>query len=107
MSTPARIVYIGDRVTASGLALVGVQPHVTEPRAEAVEQALYGLRGDADLIILDQACARVVATQLQQIVLDQLQPPIVVLPSIDGAESADNRIAESARRLLGLAGADT
>ena len=102
MSTTARMVYIGDTVTAAGLALAGVRAHVTPPQAEAVMRALDALRGEADLVILDQTCASAIEPSLQEIVRDRPQPPIVVIPSMDGDESGHSLSAESARRLLGL-----
>jgi vacuolar-type H+-ATPase subunit F/Vma7 len=102
MSTTARMVYIGDAVTAAGLALAGVRTHVTPPRAEAVMQALDALHGEADLVILDQDCASAIEPGLQEMVRDRPQPPIVVIPSMDGDESGHSLSTESARRLLGL-----
>ncbi|MDH3636914.1 MAG: hypothetical protein OES09_00415 [Gammaproteobacteria bacterium] len=99
MST--RVIYIGDLVTARGLALVGVEVHIVEPEPRAVLQALASARRSADLVILNQQHAAAISTG--QMLHESLVPPMVILPSIDGQETVQDRVIGPARQALGLA----
>ena len=97
-----RAIYIGEAVTASGFALVGVQPQVMPAEAEAVWQAMREARQNSDLVILNQAHADVIQTRLQELISSEPTPPVVVVPNMDGEEFALDRVVGPARRVLGL-----
>lgn len=97
-----RAVYIGEAVTASGFALVGVQPRVMPAEADAVWRALREARQHSDLVILNQAHADVIQARLQELIASEPTPPVVVVPTMDGKEFALDRVVGPARRVLGL-----
>jgi len=97
-----RAIYIGEAITASGFALVGVQPRVTPAEADAVWQAMREARQNSDLVILNQAHADVIQTRLQELVSSEPTPPVVVVPTMDDKEFAQDRVVGPARRVLGL-----
>ena len=97
-----RATYIGDEVTASGFALVGVSCRIIPNEPRAVWQAVRKARKHSDLVILDQAHADVVQVRLQELISAHPIPPIVVVPSMSHAEAADDAVVGPARRTLGL-----
>lgn len=97
-----RAIYIGEAVTASGFALVGVQPRVTPAEADAVWQAMREARQNSDLVILNQAHADVIQARLRELISSEPTPPVVVVPTMDDKELALDRVIEPARRVLGL-----
>ncbi len=97
-----RATYIGEAVTASGFALVGVQPRVTPVEADAVWQAMREVWRNSDLVILNQAHADVIQARLQELISSEPTPPVVVVPTMDGKELTQDRVVGTARRVLGL-----
>jgi vacuolar-type H+-ATPase subunit F/Vma7 len=97
-----RTIYIGEAVTASGFALVGVQPQVTPAVADAVWQAMREARQKSDLVIINQAHADLIQARLQELIASEPTPPVVVVPTMDGKECALDRVVGPARRVLGL-----
>lgn len=97
-----RAIYIGEAVTASGFALVGVQPRVTPTEVDAVWQAMREARQNSDLVILNQAHADLIQARLQELISSEPTPPVVVVPTMDGKEFALDRVVGPARRVLGL-----
>ena len=97
-----RAIYIGEVVTASGFALVGVQPQVTPAEADAVWQAVREARQNSDLVILNQAHANLIQARLRELISAEPTPPVVVVPTMDGKEFALDHIVGPARRVLGL-----
>lgn len=97
-----RATYIGEAVSASGFALVGVQPRVTPVEADAVWQAMHEARQNSDLVILNQAHADVIQARLQELISAEPTPPVVVVPTMTSKEPALDRAVGTARRVLGL-----
>ena len=97
-----RATYIGDEITASGFALVGVSCRITPNETRAVWKAVRKARKHSDLVILDQAHADVVQARLQELISAHPIPPIVVVPSMSHSEAADDTVVGPARRTLGL-----
>ncbi|MGI9304462.1 MAG: V-type ATP synthase subunit F [Gammaproteobacteria bacterium] len=97
-----RAIYIGEAVTASGFALVGVQPRATPIEADAVWQAVRAARRNSDVIILNQAHANVIQERLQELISAEPIPPVIVVPTMDNKEPALDRVVGPARRVLGL-----
>ena len=54
----ARIVYIGDEVTAAGFRLAGVETRVTEP-GDATDALRQALVGDAECVLLSRTARRI------------------------------------------------
>ena len=97
-----RATYIGNEITASGFALVGVQSRITPAEPGAVWQAVQDARGKSDLVILDQAHADTIRTRLQELISSEPIPPVVVMPTLNTKEPDLDRIVGPARRVLGL-----
>ena len=97
-----RAIYIGEAVTASGFALVGVQPQVIPAETDAVWQAMREARQNSDLVILNQAHADVIQARLQELISSEPTPPIVVVPNMDEKDFTQDRVVGTARRVLGL-----
>ena len=97
-----RVTYIGEAVTASGFALVGVQPQVTPVEADAVWRAMHEARRNSDLVILGQAHADVIQAHLQELIATEPVPPVVAVPNMDTKEPALDSVVGPARRVLGL-----
>lgn len=100
--TTLRAIYIGEAITASGFALVGVQPRVTPVEAVAVWRAVCEARHNADVIILNQAHANVIREHLRELIASEPTPPVVVVPTMDKKETALDLVIGPARRVLGL-----
>jgi vacuolar-type H+-ATPase subunit F/Vma7 len=97
-----RAIYIGEAITASGFALVGVQPQVIPAETDAVWQAMREARQNSDLVILNQAHADVIQARLQELISSEPTPPIVVVPNMDEKDFTQDRVVGTARRVLGL-----
>ncbi len=102
MMETLRATYIGDAITAGGFALVGVRSRITPAEAGAVWQAMREVRQNSDLVIINRAHADVIQARLQELIASEPIPPVVVVPTIDTDEPADDRVIEPARRVLGL-----
>ncbi len=102
MMTTLRATYIGEAVTASGFALVGVEPLITPLEAGVVWQAMREARRNSDLVILNQAHADVIQSRLLELIAAEPIPPVVVVPTMNTKEPTQDRVVGSARRVLGL-----
>lgn len=97
-----RATYIGDEITASGFALVGVRSRITPAEPDVVWQALHEARAISDLVILDQAHADVIRSRLQELISGAPLPPVAVVPSMSDRQAAADSVVGAARRTLGL-----
>lgn len=97
-----RATYIGDQISASGLALVGVRFRATPTDPGAVWQAVQEARKKSDLVILDRTRADVIRSRLRELITTDPLPPIVVIPSMSNFEAAADAVVGPARRTLGL-----
>ena len=96
----ARVVYIGDEVTAAGLRLAGVETRVTEApgAADALREALGG--GDDCVLFSGRLAAEVPPALLQQ-ALEGLEPMFALLPDVRGL-GAPPDLALEVRNALGI-----
>ena len=96
----ARIVYIGDEVTAAGFRLAGVDTRVTEPgdAADALRQALVG---DAECVWLSGPLVESVPPALLQQALEAIEPPFAVVPDVRGV-GAPPELVREVRNALGI-----
>ena len=97
-----RATYIGDEVTASGFALIGLTPRVTAAEPKAVWQAIREARRNSDLVILNQAHADVIQSRLLELISAEPIPPVVIVPTMNTKEPVLDRVVGPARRVLGL-----
>jgi vacuolar-type H+-ATPase subunit F/Vma7 len=96
----ARILYIGDEVTAAGFRLAGVETRVTEPgdAADALQQALAS---DAECVLFSGPLAKSVPPALLRQALEAIEPPFTVVPDIRGAGAPPDLVRE-VRNALGI-----
>ncbi len=95
----ARICFIGDEVTAAGYRLAGAETLTPEPGQilSALDRAL----GASDLVLLSQACARLVpAARLERLL--RSGPPLVLLVPDAVGGPAPPALSARVRRTLGI-----
>ena len=97
-----RISYVGEHVTSTGLALVGVRPYLPGFEAEAIWLAVMDARKCSDLVMIDHAHASTVQIRLDALIQSEPVPPIVVVPSVDDDGEVSDRAIDMAWRALGL-----
>jgi vacuolar-type H+-ATPase subunit F/Vma7 len=97
----ARVLYLGDEVTAAGLRLAGVETRVVAP-GNAVATALdESLEDDCDCLLLSAALAASLAPAQLQDVLRRERPLLALVPDVRSAEPLPDLAAE-VRDALGL-----
>jgi vacuolar-type H+-ATPase subunit F/Vma7 len=96
----ARIVYIGDEVTAAGFRLAGLDTRLAGPgdAAEALRQAIAD---DAECILLSGQLAEFVPPAYLDEALVASEPLLALVPDIRG-EGAPADIARQVRNALGI-----
>lgn len=97
-----RVSYVGDPLTSTGFALVGVTSYSSSTESAAVWNAVLRAREHSDLVILDQDHARAVTSQLETLIRRQPIPPVVIVPSIDSDHALQDSVIDIARRVLGI-----
>jgi vacuolar-type H+-ATPase subunit F/Vma7 len=96
----ARLVYVGDEITAAGFRLAGVETRVTQP-AEAGEALRQALAGDAECLLLSGQLADSVPPALLQQALEGIEPLFAVVPDVRGAGQPPDLVRE-VRNALGI-----
>ena len=96
----ARIVYIGDEVTAAGFRLAGLDTRVAGP-GEAAETLRQAVADDADCILLSGPLAQYVPSTYLDEALIASEPLLALVPDIRG-EGAPADIARQVRNALGI-----
>ncbi len=96
----ARILYVGDEVTAAGLRLAGVETLVTSP-TEAGEALRQALTSDEDCILFSGRLVDFVPPALLQQALQGIEPLFAVVPDVRGA-GAPPDLASEVRNALGI-----
>jgi vacuolar-type H+-ATPase subunit F/Vma7 len=96
----ARIVYLGDEVTAAGFRLAGVETFVTDAggAADALRQAL---EGEADCVLLSGALKAAVPPALLERAEEAVEPLFAVVPDVRGRDAPDD-IGRAVRNALGI-----
>ncbi len=97
-----RVSYIGDELSATGLALAGAHAHVAPADAEALWAMLLELRPRSDLVILSQDHAAGLGERLAELLATAPLPPVVLMPSLDAGAGVSRDTTSAARRQLGL-----
>lgn len=96
----ARIVYIGDEVTAAGFRLAGLDTRVAGP-GEAAETLRQAVADDADCILLSGQLAQYVPSPYLDEALIASESLLALVPDIRG-EGAPADIARQVRNALGI-----
>lgn len=98
--------YVGDRVTAASLRLAGVRAFTPDANDVEIWRAIEEARHQSALVIVDQDCAERVGTRLEDAIVENPDPPVVVLPSFAGDDRLHRGASRRARLLLGLEAED-
>ena len=96
----ARILYIGDEVTATGFRLAGVETRVTEP-ADAADALRAALATDLDCVLLSGGLVASVPTALLEHAQEAVEPLFAVVPDVRGRD-APGDLARDVRNALGI-----
>ncbi len=98
----ARVVYIGDKLMASGFRLSGASVFTPQARADAIWSSVEQARDSADLILISQPYATLVAARLARFQLKTPIPPVLCLAEA-GEHTVPARAAiDTAKISLGL-----
>lgn len=96
----ARVLYIGDEVTAAGMRLAGVETLVTGP-GDAGDALRQALAGEDDCVLFSGRLVDFVPAALLQDALLGTEPLFAVVPDIRGAGRPPD-IAREVRSALGI-----
>lgn len=96
----ARVVFVGDEVSAAGFRLAGVDVHT--PGGGEGPALFARLRSEAALILLTQEALAWVGEAAVQGAQRAGRPLVLVIPDVRGREQPPD-IGESIRRQLGMA----
>lgn len=97
-----RVSYIGDPLTSTGFALVGVTPYSSSTESAAVWNAVLRAREQSDLVILNEDHAHSVKSRLEALIRQWPIPPVVIVPSIDSDHALQDLVVDEARRVLAI-----
>ncbi len=96
----ARVVYIGDEVTAAGFRLAGLEAQVTDAGG-AGEALRAALAGDDDCVLFSGQLTGHVPPALLQQALEGIEPVFAVVPDIRGLAAPPDLVRE-VRNALGI-----
>lgn len=96
----ARVVYIGDEVTAAGFRLAGLEAQVTDAGG-AGEALRAALAGDDDCVLFSGQLTDYVPPALLQQALEGIEPLFAVVPDIRGLAAPTDLVLE-VRNALGI-----
>ena len=96
----ARILYLGDEVTAAGFRLAGVETRVTEP-ADAVVALREALETGLDCVLLSGSLASAVPPPLLERAGEAIEPLLAIVPDVRGRD-APGDLARDVRNALGI-----
>jgi vacuolar-type H+-ATPase subunit F/Vma7 len=96
----ARILYLGDEMTAAGFRLAGLETLVTDPAA-AGEGLREALAGDFDCVLFSGRLTDHVPPALLRQALEGVEPLFTVVPDIRGHAAPADLVLE-VRNALGI-----
>jgi vacuolar-type H+-ATPase subunit F/Vma7 len=96
----ARIVYLGDEVTAAGFRLAGVETRVTDAAA-AADALRHVLESEVDCVLLSGALAAAVPPALLERAEEAVEPLFAVVPDVRGRDAPAD-IGRDVRNALGI-----
>lgn len=97
----ARVLYLGDEVTAAGLRLAGVETRVVAPGNAVTEALREMLEDDCDFVLLSAALVPCIPAPRLQDALRCGSPLLAVVPDVRSEERLPDLAAE-VRDALGL-----
>ena len=95
--------YIGDELTGTGFALVGIRARPAPDTAEGVWRLLLRERERRALVMLSAECARGIGQRLAELLECRPLPPVVVLPDPEAGGGPDD-VIRNALAALGVEG---
>ena len=98
----ARVVYIGEPLLASGLALSGVEVFTPPASADAVWEDFDQAQAFADLILISTEFAALLGQRLLRHEQRKPVPPVLRLPAADQQTAPVRETIQAARASLGL-----
>ena len=96
----ARVVYIGDAVTATGYRLAGAETRVP-PEGEVVEAIREAFRGEVDLVLLSPILAQALPEAELAQVLAMEHPLVTLVPELFG-DARPPDLKREVRAALGI-----
>lgn len=96
----ARIVYLGDEVTAAGFRLAGVETRVIEP-GNAAGPLHEALESDVDCVLLSGSLAAGLAPAVLEHAREAMEPLFAIVPDVRGRD-APHDLARDVRNALGI-----
>lgn len=96
----ARVLYVGDEVTAAGLRLAGLETRVAAP-GDAAAALREALAGEHECVLFCGRLAGFVPEPLLQQALDAREPLFALVPDILG-RGAPGDVAHEVRNALGI-----
>jgi vacuolar-type H+-ATPase subunit F/Vma7 len=96
----ARVLYLGDEVTAAGFRLAGVEARVTD-LTDAAEALRAALESDLDCVLLSGGLVSVVPPALLERAEATVEPLFAVVPDVRGRDAPQD-LARDVRNALGI-----
>lgn len=87
--------YIGEDLTGTGLALVGIRAHPVPESTEQLWQLVLNERDRRQLVMLSADCARQIGEPLHALLETHPLPPVLVLPDPETGQGPDEVINEA------------
>ena len=96
----ARVLYLGDEVTAAGFRLAGVETRVTH-LTDAAEALRAALESELDCVLLSARLVTGVPPSLLERVAEAVEPLFAIVPDVRG-RNASQDLARDVRDALGI-----
>jgi vacuolar-type H+-ATPase subunit F/Vma7 len=98
----ARVVYIGDKLMATGFRLSGAQVFTPKAQADSVWSSFQLASENADLIMISQSHAGLIAARLNRYQRRTPVPPVLCLPEAGEYTTPARATIAAAKISLGL-----
>lgn len=98
----ARVVFIGEKLQASGFALSGARVLTPVASADAIWDDFIQTRDNADLILISEAYAALLGPRLVRYQQQVTIPPVLSIPAPDRKAAPVRDTIKAARASLGL-----
>jgi len=98
-----RVVYIGDKLLAGGFVLSGARVFTPQAKADAIWSSFVSARTDADLIMISEEFAHLIADRLKRYQRQTAIPPVLSLPETGTYTSPVRTTIQAAKSSLGIA----
>ena len=98
----ARVVFIGERILATGFALSGAQVMTPAPREAEVWNAMELACESADLVLISGSFAQLLGDRLVRHLQRKPIPPVLRVPEAKGQRAPVQETLKFARASLGL-----